>query len=58
MVMILLGIASLPLSCGTVYRYEHYDYDEQTIDEKNREREEKMQRHSRGIIPGSRRFRR
>lgn len=58
LVAVLLVGSVLPLSCGTAYRYEYYDYGEKTIDEKNREREEKINRRFRGMVPGSGRFRR
>lgn len=53
----LLGSAIMffPSSCGTVYRYEYYDHEGKTIDERHDDRLEKMNRHSRGIL-GRRRY--
>jgi hypothetical protein len=45
------------MSCGTVYRYEHYDYSEPTIDEKNDARDQKMLYNSRGRMQGADRMR-
>ena len=40
----LLLAALFPGSCGTVYRYQNYPSGEPTVDEKNRQRWEKMYR--------------
>ncbi len=55
LIVVLLGGSVLSVSCGTVHRYEYYDYSSPTIDEKNQARGEKLDRQFRGIMPGSQR---
>ncbi|MDD5557063.1 MAG: hypothetical protein PHN82_07425 [bacterium] len=53
--------ALLAASCGTPYRYEYYDYGGPTIDEKNKERGDLIDRSFRGLgraSGGTRRWRR
>jgi len=49
----LLLLSGLVLSsCSTAYRYEYYDYKGKTIDEKNRDRQKKIDEKFRGVVPG------
>jgi len=49
----LLLLSGLVLSsCTTAYRYEYYDYKGKTIDEKNKDRMDKIDERFRGVAPG------
>lgn len=39
-------------SCTTAYRYEYYDYKGKTIDEKNNDRQDKIDERFKSVVPG------
>lgn len=51
--VLLVCSACSSLSCGTAYRYEYYDASDKTVDEKNQEKVNSIDRKYRGFIPSS-----